>query len=164
MTSPAPATPDGEPIEVPPVAFPGAGSGAGAAGQGAAAADPGPSRLVAMLFPLACLVLGGALGALGTFTYGDVVSLGPWPAVPVGIVLTLVLVLCGGLFSRALTGWWGIAGYTVGIFAASELMLREGPGGDLMVPEAPVSYVWLGGAVLLALMVAFLPARWFRRA
>jgi len=102
----------------------------------------------------ACLLLGIAVGAVGTVMHR---STPPW-----GLVLGLVVVLAAGVFARAWEGWSGSLALAGGWIATVLAMWQVGPGGDILVPAlGGWGNAWiLGGAVALGLPL-MAPSRWF---
>ncbi|HEY0215212.1 MAG TPA: hypothetical protein VGC57_02340 [Cellulomonas sp.] len=107
-----------------------------------------------LLRPLGALVLGVLIGAVGTVMHR---STQPW-----GMVVALVLVLAAAVTTRAWAGWPAVVGLVVGLFAVIQVLSSTGPGGDVLVPASDaLGWVWVGGALLLPLLVAAAPRAWF---
>jgi hypothetical protein len=111
------------------------------------------------------LVLGVALGALGTATHRTL-----WHDLPVGLVVALALTASTALLCRAWAGMPALLAAGVGWVAAVQALSLRGSGGDVLVtdPSAPLPWPWAGvvwtyGGVLLFGVVAFLPRHWFTR-
>ncbi|WP_324650769.1 PIG-L family deacetylase [Georgenia sp. H159] len=119
--------------------------------------------------PLARLVArGGATGVvvavlagLVMATLGTVVhrfSIEGWP---VGITLGLVGVLAGAVAARAIAGGGGLLLAALSVIVVTQAMAFLRPGGDVLVTNELISYVWLFGAPLVAIASGLLPSRWF---
>jgi hypothetical protein len=103
---------------------------------------------------LVALVLGVAVGTVGTLMHR---SVQPW-----GVVVCLALVAAAGVVARAWDGWPTLGGYAVGVLGSTQLLAREGPGGDVLVPaDQAIGWVWILGGVVVLLAVAVLPRRLF---
>jgi hypothetical protein len=108
-----------------------------------------------------CFAVAAVLACFGTLLYASMVTLGPLARLPVGMAAACALIVAFALAARAWAGLTGVAGTAVGAFAMTQLMTPAGPGGDIIVPAWPVSYVWLVLVVVLPLATAFAPRRWF---
>ncbi|MGY4643504.1 hypothetical protein [Cellulomonas sp. URHB0016] len=103
---------------------------------------------------LVALVLGVVVGTVGTLMHR---SAQPW-----GVVVCLVLVATAGVVARAWGGWPTLGTYAVGVLAATQLLAREGPGGDVLVPaDQAIGWVWIAGSVAVLVIVAAVPRRLF---
>lgn len=104
-------------------------------------------------------IVGGAVLGIVAGTLGTVTHRGhqPW-----GLVAALALVLFSTLTARSWASWSAWFGAVVGVVGAVMFLARTGPGGDVLVPTGELtSWIWLGGATLMALLVGALPRRWF---
>ncbi len=107
-----------------------------------------------LLRALGALLLGLLIGAVGTVMHR---STRPW-----GLVVALLLVLAASVAVRAWSGWTAVVGLVVGLFVAIQVLSSTGPGGDVLVPASDaLGWVWVGGALLLAALVAVAPRSWF---
>jgi len=103
---------------------------------------------------LVALVLGVAVGTAGTLMHR---SVQPW-----GVAVCLTLVAAAGLVTRAWDGWPTFGAYGVGVLGSTQILAREGPGGDVLMPaDQAIGWVWILGAVAVLLVVAGLPRRLF---
>lgn len=102
---------------------------------------------------------GVAVGVVGTTMHR---SSPPWCA-----ILALVLVLSGGFLLRAWGGLVVLLGYGLGVLVSVQVLAQTGPGGDVLVPSGDaVSWGWLGwlwvlGSVVMVVVAALAPRRWF---
>ena len=80
---------------------------------------------------------------------------------PVGLVLGLAGVLSAAIAARAIAGSGGLLLTVLAVVVMTQAMAFLRPGGDVLVTNEAVSYVWLFGAPLVCLAAAFLPRRWF---
>ncbi|WP_199734819.1 DUF6113 family protein [Cellulomonas sp. PhB143] len=104
-----------------------------------------------------CLLLGVLVGVIGTVTHRTQV-LGH---LPLGLVLAGALTLAAAVVARAWARGAGVLALGVGWLLAVQLMALEGPGGDVLIVADPTGYVWSYGGVVLVLVAALLPRRWF---
>ncbi|GII99653.1 hypothetical protein Slu03_20310 [Sediminihabitans luteus] len=119
---------------------------------------PGRSLLQVLVVVLCCLLLGVAIGALGTVVHRKHVL--DW--FPLGIVLALAATLTAGVLSRAWGRMSGLLGYGVGWLVVVQLMALEGPGGDVLIPSVDkIGYVWSYAGLAIVAVCAFLPSQWF---
>jgi N-acetyl-1-D-myo-inositol-2-amino-2-deoxy-alpha-D-glucopyranoside deacetylase len=108
--------------------------------------EPRPSVASLILTCLMALLLGGALGLLGT--------IGHQYAPPLGIVLSLAAVagLIGGLrliFDGRLVPLLA----AVGVLGVESLLALPGMGGgSVLIPANPIGYIWSIGPVLIAVV------------
>jgi len=102
---------------------------------------------------------GVAVGVVGTTMHR---SSPPWCA-----ILALVLVLSGAFLLRAWGGLFVLLGYGLGVLVSVQVLAQTGPGGDVLVPSGDaVSWGWLGwlwvlGSVVMVVVAALAPRRWF---
>jgi F0F1-type ATP synthase assembly protein I len=107
-----------------------------------------------LLHALGALVLGLLVGAVGTVVHR---STRPW-----GLVVALLAVLAAAVAVRAWSGWVALVGLLVGLFAAVQVLASTGPGGDVMMPASDAyGWLWVGGAVLVPVLVGAAPRSWF---
>lgn len=102
---------------------------------------------------LVALLLGGLVGTVGTIAHRL------W--VPGVLVLALLVVLAAGVMVRAWIGTGGLVAYGLGWLVLVQLAATTGPGGDVLLPGQAISYVWMGGGMLMVGVAAFAPRRWF---
>lgn len=102
------------------------------------------------------LVAGAVMGMLGTVVHRY--ELGGWP---VGVALGLLGVLAAAVAARAIAGGGGLLLAVLAVVVITQAMAFLRPGGDVLVTNEVISYVWLFGAPLMCIAAAFLPARWF---
>ncbi|MDM7830801.1 hypothetical protein [Cellulomonas edaphi] len=111
---------------------------------------------------VAALALGLGVGAFGTVMHR---SVPPW-----GAVLALVLVLSTGIMARAWGGLLALVGLALGVLVSVQVLSQTGPGGDVLVPSgdgvrAPwLGYLWAYGSIVLLVVAAVVPRRWFAEA
>ena len=113
---------------------------------------------------LVLVLLGALVAAVGTFLQAARLGLGPVD-VPYGVVVSLALTaavcLAGGLATGSRSGALAAA---AGWLLVLVLSLAPGPGGDVVLPARPLSYVWLlGGVVLVGMTLAAPYERMARR-
>jgi len=106
---------------------------------------------------------GAVIGVLGTFQHNALLSIGSWNTVPIGLTFSLLAVAAYSAWTRVAAGMACFFAQAVAVFATSELLTREGSGGDILVPAFARSYVWLAGALVIPLIIAVLPPRWFSK-
>lgn len=99
------------------------------------------------------LLLGGVVATVGTIAHRL------W--VPGVLVLALVVVLAAGVMVRAWIGTGGLVAYGLGWLVLVQVAATTGPGGDVLLPGQAISYVWMGGGMLMIGVAAFAPRRWF---
>ena len=106
-----------------------------------------------MLGYVVALLLGGVVATVGTIAHRL------W--VPGVLVLALVAVLAAGVMVRAWIGTGGLVAYGLGWLVLVQVAATTGPGGDVLLPGQVISYVWMGGGMLMIGVAAFAPRRWF---
>lgn len=99
------------------------------------------------------LLVGATIGLLGTVVHR---AAPPW-----GLLLALGAALSGGVLARSLAAGLGVAAHVGGLLLVTQLATTLRPGGDVLVVDDPLGYVWLYGSVLAGAAATFLPARWF---
>lgn len=97
-------------------------------------------------------LLGVVVGVVGTGVHRA--------SPPFGLLLALAAVLSASVLVRAWAGRLGLVGLVAGLGATVSLLGRLGPGGDLLIAAQPVGYAWYA-AVVLVVVAAALPSRWF---
>jgi len=102
------------------------------------------------------LLAGLVMGMLGTVVHRYMLE--GWPA---GVALGLAGVLAAAVAARAIAGGGGLLLAALGVVVITQAMAFLRPGGDVLVTDETISYVWLFGAPLAAVAAALLPARWF---
>lgn len=125
-------------------------------GNGGPAAESRAGRVVTNLL---CIVLGLGVGALGTVVHRY--QQGP---LPTGLVLALLGVLAAGATARALGGGAGLFVMSGATVLTTQAMAFTRPGGDVLVTNEAISYVWLFGVVVACILAALLPRSWFASA
>lgn len=116
-------------------------------------AAPVRSRSSVVLGYVVALLLGGLVGLVGTVAHRQWL---PWV-----LVLSLLAVLAAAVMVRAWVGGGGLVAYGLGWLALVQVAATAGPGGDVLLPGDPWSYVWMGGGMLMIGVAAFAPRRWF---
>ncbi|MFC4554101.1 PIG-L family deacetylase [Georgenia faecalis] len=152
--SAAPNHPAAAPV-APPAAWP-------VAPPAAPRASGRPARRRSLVDPAWPYTLPVAFAAgLITAALGTVVHRFEWQGWPVGMVLALVSVLAASTAARAFAGYGGTIVATLTVVFTTQAMTFVRPGGDVLVTGEPMSYAWLLGAPVLALLPVVLPTRWF---
>lgn len=105
---------------------------------------------------LVAVVAGVVMAMLGTVVHRYLLE--GWP---VGIALGLAGVLAAAVAARAIAGGGGLLLAALAVVLTTQAMAFLRPGGDVLVTNELVSYVWLFGAPLVCISVAVLPRRWF---
>ncbi|WP_413451106.1 PIG-L family deacetylase [Georgenia phoenicis] len=159
--SPAPVAPTPVLAAQPPEQ--GEGTGPAAVPAPPATAQPARRGVLARLVTsggttgvLVSLLAGLVMGALGTVVHRFTVQ-----DLPAGIVLGLVGVLAAAVAARAIAGGAGLLLTALAVVAVTQAMAFLRPGGDVLVTDEAIGYVWLFGAPLACVAAALLPARWF---
>jgi hypothetical protein len=116
-----------------------------------------PTRSELLLgLPLA-LAAGALVGALGTFKHRVGLSVPSGPGLPIGLVLSLLMVAAVLAALRAAFGSRLFAGAAaVGVLLAVLVLSQPGPGGSVVVLGLPGT-VWTSGATVLAVVAAAVP-------
>ncbi|WP_454084626.1 PIG-L family deacetylase [Georgenia sp. Marseille-Q6866] len=135
-----------------------------AAPDGGAPTAPAPRRgVLARLVTsggtvgvLVSLLAGLVMGALGTVVHRFTLE-----GFPVGIVLGLAGVLAAAVAARAIAGGGGLLLAALAVVGVTQAMAFLRPGGDVLVTDEAIGYVWLFGAPVACVLAALLPARWF---
>jgi N-acetyl-1-D-myo-inositol-2-amino-2-deoxy-alpha-D-glucopyranoside deacetylase len=84
-----------------------------------------------------------------------------WQGWPAGMALALLSVLVAATAARAFAGSGGVILATLSVVFVTQAMTFVRPGGDILVTNEALSYVWLLGAPILAVAAVLLPRRWF---
>ena len=100
---------------------------------------------------LVAVVLGAIVAAVGGVAYRG------YP--PVGVSLSIALVLFAATFVRAWSSWAGVIAFAVPFVALTYLFTREGPGGSLLIPADGLGYAWLYGSAAALIVACLMPAR-----
>lgn len=112
---------------------------------------------------LAASLISALAVAAGTIWHRAQVTLGPIEPIPLGLMLGLGATLAVMVFSRAAFGGPGLVGAGVGAFVVTQLAAQRDTGGGLLIQADVLGYTWVFGALLLVVLVAFCPRRWFSR-
>ena len=99
---------------------------------------------------------GLVMGMLGTVVHRY--SIEGWP---VGVVIALLGVLAAAVAARALGGGGGLLVAAIAVVLITQAMAFLRPGGDILVTDEVISYVWLFGAPAACVLAAVLPRSWF---
>lgn len=112
------------------------------------------SNVLARIFSwLMVAVIGFAFGTAGTFG----VYARP-NTIPLGLVISLVGVTAILIAVRLLADdRWSVIFAAVGVYAAILVFSLRGPGGSVVLPDAPSSMIWMYGSALIILVVAAWP-------
>ena len=100
---------------------------------------------------IVAVALGVIVSAVGSVAYRG------YP--PVGVSLSIALVLFATIFVRAWSAWTGVIAFAVPFVALTFLFTREGPGGSLLIPADSLGYVWLYGSAAAVVLASLVPAR-----
>ena len=113
--------------------------------RSAAHTEPAPSRLSLIFAGVLALVLGAALGLLGT--------IGHQYAPPVGLLLSLLAVagLVGGL-RLIFDGRLIPSLAALGVLGTEAALALPGMGGSVLIPSNGLGYAWIIGPVLIAVI------------
>lgn len=118
------------------------------------------------------LIAGALVGAFGTAVHRSMLTLGTAPdihRIPIGLALALALTICAALFVRAAAGFNTYAAFGIAWILMVQLLSMPNSGGDVLIVDPRAAIPWAGagliwtyaGAILLVL-IALLPARWFK--
>ncbi len=99
---------------------------------------------------------GLVMGMLGTVVHRY--SIEGWP---VGVVIALLGVLAAAVAARALGRGGGLLVAAIAVVVITQAMAFLRPGGDILVTDEVISYVWLFGAPAACVLAAALPRSWF---
>jgi len=100
-----------------------------------------------------CFVLGLIVGLVGTIAHR---SVPPW-----GAVAALLTLLAVSVVARATAGVGSLLAAAAGWLLAVQVLSAGGPGGDVLVPAAPVGYAWVYGGLVIVLAALLAPRTWF---
>lgn len=101
----------------------------------------------------ACLVLGIVVGVAGTVAHR---SAPPW-----GLVAALVTLAAVCTVARATAGAGTVLTAGIGWMVTVQILTTTGPGGDVLVPAAPIGYLWVYGGLVAVLLPLLAPRAWF---
>ena len=105
---------------------------------------------------IAAVVAGVVVGAAGTLGHRWSVD-----GLLVGVVAALVVVLVGGVFARSAADGVGVFLLGLAGVLTALTMTFVSPNGDALVPDQPLSFVWLLGMPLVAGLSMVTPRRWY---
>lgn len=100
-------------------------------------------------------LLGVVIGVAGSFVIrvgGDTY---------VGLVISLLAFFAAALFCRTIAGPAALVSLYVAMAVSIGVVVLVRPGGDIILIDDLRTYIWIGGAAVLALTAAALPTRWF---
>ncbi|MFD2840902.1 DUF6113 family protein [Populibacterium corticicola] len=80
---------------------------------------------------------------------------------PYALIFALLAVVVSGVMVRAWIGLGGVAAFGAGWMIMAQLFALGGPGGDIMMPNQVITYVWLFGGVVAVGAVCFTPRKWY---
>lgn len=103
---------------------------------------------------LGVLVLGAVIGLIGSFMFR---SASPW-----GLVVACAALVTTAVLARSWAHTAGVVCLGLGWIVMVQILALEGPGGDVVIPAQPISYVWVYGGVVFILAALVLPKSWFR--
>ena len=78
---------------------------------------------------------------------------------PIGVVLSVLLVLMAAVFVRTWGGWSGIIAFAVPFVALTYLFSRPGPGGSLLIAGDGLGYAWIYASTGAFVVACVLPPR-----
>lgn len=78
---------------------------------------------------------------------------------PIGVILSVLLVLVATVFVRTWSGWAGVIAFAVPFALLTFAFTREGPGGSLLIAPDGLGYGWLYGGAGAVVIACLLPAR-----
>ncbi|WP_083942152.1 DUF6113 family protein [Sanguibacter suarezii] len=114
---------------------------------------PAGFRPILIVWYLCAGLLGAVVGLVGTVMHRQWM---PWI-----LVVALITVAVAGVLVRAWLGGGGLVPYAIGWFVVVQLFAAQGPGGDVIMPAQPISYVWMIGGMVMIGVAAFAPRSWF---
>ena len=114
---------------------------------------PAQLRPLTIVWYLCAGLLGAVVGLVGTTVHRQWLS---W--IRVGALVALAV---AGVFIRAWLGGGGLIPYGIGWLVMVQVFAAQGPGGDIILPAQPVSYVWMLGGMVMIGVAAFAPRQWF---
>ena len=100
---------------------------------------------------IVAVALGAIVAAVGSVAYRG------YP--PVGVALSIALVLFATVFVRAWSSWAGLIAFAIPFVALTYLFTRQGPGGSLLIPADHLGYTWLFGSAAALVLACLIPAR-----
>ncbi|GAB3390283.1 hypothetical protein GCM10027568_13910 [Humibacter soli] len=113
--------------------------------------------LVRVLVAVLLLVAGIVFGTLGTLVHSATIGT---TAVPWGVVVALLALACLLAGIRLMSdGRLYAACAGLGALVAIGILSQKSFGGSVLVTDSTVGWVWLGGAVVIALLVVGWPLR-----
>jgi len=113
--------------------------------------------LVRVLVAVLLLVTGIVFGTLGTLVHSATIGT---TAVPWGVVVALLALACLLAGIRLMSdGRLYTACAGLGALAAIGVLSQKSFGGSVLVTDSTVGWVWLGGVVVIALLVVGWPLR-----
>jgi hypothetical protein len=101
------------------------------------------------------VLVAGILGAVSAIVGG--IAHRSYP--PVGVILSVLLVLMAAVFVRTWAGWTGVIAFAVPFVILTYLFTRVGPGGSLLIANDGLGWSWLYGGAGAVVIACLLPAR-----
>ncbi len=80
---------------------------------------------------------------------------------PYALIFALLAVLVSSVMVRAWLGLGGVAAFGAGWMIMAQLFALGGPGGDILMPNQFITYVWLFGGVAAVGAACFTPRIWY---
>ena len=110
-------------------------------------------RPMALVWYLCAGLIGAFVGLVGTVMHRQWM---PWI-----LIVALITVAVAGVLVRAWLGAGALIPYGIGWFVMVQVFAAQGPGGDILMPAQPISYVWMIGGMVMIGVAAFAPRSWF---
>lgn len=98
--------------------------------------------------------LGLFIAALGTTIHRQ------WQ--PYTLIALLVTIVIATIMLRAWRGLSLVIPFGAAIIITVQVLMQSGPGGDVLLPDQPISYVWIIGSIATVGLGCFTPRSWFR--
>ncbi|MGC4174587.1 hypothetical protein [Demequina sp.] len=96
-------------------------------------------------------ILGAVVAVVGAIAHRSIP--------PLGVILSIALVLAAMIFVRTWGGWIGVLAFAVPFVILTIVFSRPGPGGSLLVAGDGLGYSWLWGGSAAVIVACLLPPR-----